>query len=714
MKRLLGIVGIIAAAILSGCAGGGAMPTLDPALNDWCYTFDFHADAQGFAIEHGEQNVLGLQTDPSGVLIASYGYDRRVIANSVVVSVRRPPASVGDITVNADSAIFSVKAQLWDQVLPGAVEQIFLPYANTSVIDESGLQTYDYIRIHVEATQPIVIESIQVFGDGASPFPENECQLATNTPTTEPSTPFPGTGTPTPTPTSTPTGTLATPTPTATSTPGPWTCEYDFTTGEHGWTFGLGFGSYQDENGWNDVADGTYYRGTSIGYHFDTLTTITYVEFNFSLTQGEQAGPQSVFHTVLSNSPIAEQFLWVTPGDYRDNPSSPITASGEWDLNDLYIILYTGVKAGGGDPGGDATITSAVLSGDGYKPCEDEPTPTPTPGPSPTPGPTSTFQPLWNACLDFTANAFGFSSEDAIYVDDYGFAQTAEEWAFGRSGVVAGQKKKIRIDFGAGQTFTGDVRLSDHGTNATSWKAASGNSIIVDFTGEAWLPNTTFWVEFDGNMSGLIAQKLCWLDPNPATKTPTPGPTPTGTLPTRTPFPFASPTQTATSYRTPITPFVITSTPGIFITSTSSGGGGGGGTATPGASSTPGGGGGGTPDGSGDAGDLLGSAWDIGSGLFKVGGAYLGQISDAAGSMITALNTSAPQPINGLPQCMTNPMKHDICAIYYIMHWTLLAPNTPGALIIPLIIILMNFFIVIKFLRWGWRIVSRGEEMTNE
>lgn len=136
---------------------------------------------------------------------------------------------------------------------------------------------------------------------------------------------------------------------------------------------------------------------------------------------------------------------------------------------------------------------------------------------------------------------------------------------------------------------------------------------------------------------------------------------------------------------------------------------------TPGATATGGGSGSGiaTPKGSGDAGGIIGAAWGVGSGLFKLGGAYAGQVGDAAGGMIGAINNAVPLAIPGLPQCVTNPMANDICAIYYILDWTLFAPGTAGALIIPLVLILMNFIIIVKFLRWGWRIIGRGEDMAN-
>ena len=62
---------------------------------------------------------------------------------------------------------------------------------------------------------------------------------------------------------------------------------------------------------------------------------------------------------------------------------------------------------------------------------------------------------------------------------------------------------------------------------------------------------------------------------------------------------------------------------------------------------------------------------------------------------------------------MTRPMEHDICAIYYIMDWTIFQPDTPGAFIIPVVMLLMNLYVFIKFVSWVLRLIRRGESATN-
>lgn len=75
---------------------------------------------------------------------------------------------------------------------------------------------------------------------------------------------------------------------------------------------------------------------------------------------------------------------------------------------------------------------------------------------------------------------------------------------------------------------------------------------------------------------------------------------------------------------------------------------------------------------------------------------------------------SAPlTPIPGLPQCVTDPTAWQICAVYYIADWTLFAPSTPGALIVPLTVIILDIVIVFFFIRKIMSILNIGEKVTD-
>jgi len=96
----------------------------------------------------------------------------------------------------------------------------------------------------------------------------------------------------------------------------------------------------------------------------------------------------------------------------------------------------------------------------------------------------------------------------------------------------------------------------------------------------------------------------------------------------------------------------------------------------------------------------------------KVGG-LLGQSVGSANALVTSFYTAQPIPIPGLPLCMTAPLEHDICAIYYILDWTLFAPETYGAFIVPLILAIINVIVIFKVLGYVLKLVKRTEDVTR-
>ena len=118
--------------------------------------------------------------------------------------------------------------------------------------------------------------------------------------------------------------------------------------------------------------------------------------------------------------------------------------------------------------------------------------------------------------------------------------------------------------------------------------------------------------------------------------------------------------------------------------------------------------------------DFLRELWDIGRllieiilGLLGLLIAYIGQFMARLTALVSAFFTATPTPIPGLPQCVTAPLNSDLCAVYYIMDWTIFAPNTPGAIIIPLIMTIVNVYIIVQFVRYVLKILRRGESVTD-
>lgn len=100
-------------------------------------------------------------------------------------------------------------------------------------------------------------------------------------------------------------------------------------------------------------------------------------------------------------------------------------------------------------------------------------------------------------------------------------------------------------------------------------------------------------------------------------------------------------------------------------------------------------------------------------GFFIAMGAFAVQSVVVITTLLTAYITSPVVPIPGLPQCVTAPQSYEICAMYYISDWTLFAPDTPGEIIVPLLVILLDITIVFFFIRRVLALISVGEKVTD-
>lgn len=104
---------------------------------------------------------------------------------------------------------------------------------------------------------------------------------------------------------------------------------------------------------------------------------------------------------------------------------------------------------------------------------------------------------------------------------------------------------------------------------------------------------------------------------------------------------------------------------------------------------------------------------DLAVGLIDLIFSWLGQAMARAFALLASFYTAAPQPIPGMPLCYTSPTTYDVCAIYYVLDYTLLASGTPGQFIIPLLTVIMNVFIVMWFVRFALKILRKGASVTN-
>lgn len=88
---------------------------------------------------------------------------------------------------------------------------------------------------------------------------------------------------------------------------------------------------------------------------------------------------------------------------------------------------------------------------------------------------------------------------------------------------------------------------------------------------------------------------------------------------------------------------------------------------------------------------------------------WLVQAISIAFNFLNTFSQTAPSPLPGLPQCVTNPLASELCALYYMSDWTIFAPNTPGALIPGLLTIVIDSLIIFFFIRKVMSIINTGE-----
>jgi len=724
MKKLLLLV--IAAIIIGGCG-----PTGDPEGQDWCYRWDFRLDDNGFNIQNGSWVYgYGLLTDGSGSLIFNYGHDAFVAANYAIVGVMRPIGVSGDIAVSASGDIFGISAS-FNTTLPAAMSNypaIFQP-------QELGISG-NAINVTVQTSQDLYVSLIEVRGNGSNPFPVNMCD--NSVPLT------PGTDTPTPvltnTSTLTATSTL-TRTPTPTFTPSPtsendWTCDFDltasivpftipeFATGGSGdpigeFTAGLGAIPRDGDPGGGDGVRQLFLDWVT------TLPDVRSVSVVLDLAKGSffYAPPNAVFALWDDGVLLATQ-------DSAGGTDITINWTGIVAIANHIGVSITTSHEHSATYSGYAVVKHVIIEGNGANPCL-EPTPTPTVSPTPagsTSTPTATPVGFWTCTFNFGNSASDwvsvYNAQWGFSVDDVGAWRAKTVTPRNSMGIrynasgtmplrtirIRGRTYGTRTDdedelnfrFYNGSSWTSFTQLSYNNTLFDQVITLSQNATRVEIYLTVTQTNVKPVELYLVTLQGQGGKDPC--------NTATPTATAAGTITTRTPragstgtlTPNPLVTGTPRPYtRTPIalpTFGAITFAPGTPGTGTP-------GTGTP---ST------GTPS-QGEQNAVKGmeggnaTSW----GFFGVLTDWIEQTGSNVSGMFGDFLDAPPVAIPGLPRCMTAPLEHDICAIYYILDWTLLAPDTPGALIVPLLQLLLAFYSFLYFVRWVFRIIRLGVSLTN-
>jgi hypothetical protein len=115
-----------------------------------------------------------------------------------------------------------------------------------------------------------------------------------------------------------------------------------------------------------------------------------------------------------------------------------------------------------------------------------------------------------------------------------------------------------------------------------------------------------------------------------------------------------------------------------------------------------------------------------GSGLHGLGNALIafganawqrasGWASNAAGTITRLTNawrSAAPTPLPYMPQCRTNPLANELCAIWYILTFTVFS-GTLGSLIVPMGVAVIDIYFLFVFIRMARAVIAQIKQMRS-
>lgn len=95
----------------------------------------------------------------------------------------------------------------------------------------------------------------------------------------------------------------------------------------------------------------------------------------------------------------------------------------------------------------------------------------------------------------------------------------------------------------------------------------------------------------------------------------------------------------------------------------------------------------------------------------KLGG-WLGQAVTLVIGFLTQFFSATPTALPGVPQCMSAPTSHDLCAIWYFLDNSVWAGSI-GGLIVTLILIIIDVSVVFLFVQRVMTLLRMGESVTD-
>lgn len=645
---------ILSALLLFSLLLASCMPPDIPTVNDWCYTMHFDEDDYGITVINGNYVPgVGFTSNASNRLSIAYSHNQNVKPKGVIIYAGRAPGVSGATDITGTGLIFGIAATI-DQLMP-AESPDTVPVGFTPASPDDYSSSFN---ISVDSTQQLKIVSLEVRGDGANPFPDNDCApdgTATPSPTLLPDTPLPSetpipaTSTPSDTPSASPTPSYTPTGPTPTPTPIFVTLDLDFRVDDYDfvnvafngyWHSGQGLheGTTVTSDGSNNgyrmamkIDLGRYihvtdFDGTIFSYSGGAHTWRAYGYTNSTLT----TGGVTLFNTTGGISGESTQTIG---GNY----SSP-------GYNGVYT-RYLLIEAHSFTPNGGW----AAIHIEGYEQPGGTPTPTPTQTATFTPSTTPSITPTnTRTLIPRTPTISPSGTRTPIVVNSPTPFPPVGTVPNSATPFPSGTPQPTNTLMALPTSIsTPEGTPEPGGTPDPSLPFLGG---ILDGINQFfnWVINSA------GNFSTWVGSIFGWL----------------GNSINNVITQLGNFVDMIRS----ILDFILRLIQQIV--------------------------------------EIIKLLVAIVIHLLELFIAWIGQFTQVASEIMAAWSLAQPRPIPALPQCITNPLQYSPCAFYYVLRYTVFA-GTLGELIIPAITAIVDIAIILYFIRTVRNIIRSGEGVTS-
>jgi len=655
MNRVL--VVIFLSIVLASCATNETY--------DWCYAYDFRESSSLFNVAIGEWvEDVGLVSD-NGVISISFENNNFINARKTIIGVSRTANSTaGIIDISAAGSIYNINAFLSATLNPDLYE------ADAQIVASDTTSEGKLINASIEANDrvtlsrtEIAVEYIQLFGYGSSPFPDALTLCDSGIPPSQTAAPPAPTATGTSTLTQTPNLTASstpsvtststvTATPSTTPSPSPsstWACVWDFQNG----------GAY----GWTGVNNsfgqpqGDLISGEGWRHVLSQATLNRYMSVNIlgvntnSTTMTEMSVTLNVVTNGSWNGTAGERVLYDTITARRDESTGIGATTFNWSGSVTVGDFNVSQFNGRGTTAytGDGLAYVQMVTAEGTGTVPSTAGCTNTTPPTPTPLPTITNTPLPSPTSLATGTPGTPSRTPIVTATPQSTAIVVTSTPI--TPIPTSIINTATLIPSPTRFVTGTPDPSVTGTPDPSVTENEAEWEILDVVNQGF-----------NSIANAIGAFFAWIGAFFAWLAAT----------------IENILQQIANFFGQLLAFLETILRFVI--------------------------------------ELLEIAWLIIQLLFGLLGLlinWLFQIVLRIGSLVGSFFSAPLQAIPGLPQCFSSPLSYDICAIYYIMDWTLFAPTTPGQLIIPLVLTMMNIIIIIRFIRLVLGVIRSGDNAAD-